>query len=145
MAEILSGPLEMAASGFAYAEDPRWRNGRLYFSDMYGGKMHSVDRSGAVETVLELGEGTPSGLGFMPNGDLLAVLMFERTLLRLNKSGIAEHADLTSPASHSINDMVADRAARAASALEADRALAPKIRSSRILRFSVDFEGTGLP
>ena len=113
MAEILPGPLETLASGFAYAEDPRWRDGRLFFSDMYGGKVHSLRQSGALETVLDLGEGTPSGLGFMPNGDLLVVSMFERVLLRLGKGGITKHADLAALASHSINDMAVDRTGRA--------------------------------
>jgi len=113
MAEILSGNLEVLAAGFAYAEDPRWRDGRLYVSDMYGGKVHSVTPAGAVETVLDLGAGTPSGLGFMPNGDLLVVSMFERRLLRLGKSGAVSHADLSPLAPHSINDMVVDLAGRA--------------------------------
>ena len=113
MAEILSGPLDVLASGFAYAEDPRWHDGRLYFSDMYGGKVHSVDSSGTVETVLDLNEAAPSGLGFMPNGDLLVVSMFERRLLRVGQSGITKHANLTPLASHSINDMVVDRVGRA--------------------------------
>ena len=60
--------------------------GRLYFSDMYGGKVHSVDLSGTVETILDLGDGTPSGSGFMPNGDLLVVSMFERVLLYAARS-----------------------------------------------------------
>ena len=113
MAEILSRPLDVLASGFAYAEDPRWRNGRLYFSDMYGGKVYALDLSGTVETILDLGDGTPSGLGFMPNGDLLVVSMFERVLLRLGKSGLTHHADLSPLAPHSINDMVVDRTGRA--------------------------------
>jgi sugar lactone lactonase YvrE len=114
MTEILPGRLDVLASGFAYAEDPRWRNGRLYFSDLYGGKVHSVDLSGTVETILDLGDGTPSGLGWMPNGDLLVVSMFERVLLRLDASGtVSHHADLSSLAPHSTNDMVVDRAGRA--------------------------------
>ena len=113
MAETISGRLEVLATGFAYAEDPRWWNGQLYFSDMYGGKVHGVTLSGAVETVLDLGDGTPSGLGFMPNGDLLVVSMFERMLLRLSGSGVARHADLSPLAPHSINDMVVDRTGRA--------------------------------
>jgi sugar lactone lactonase YvrE len=113
MVESLAGQLEVVAAGFAYAEDPRWRDGRLYFSDMYGGKVHSVDATGAVETVVDLGSGTPSGLGFMPNGDLLVVSMFERRLLRLGQSGLTPHAELSSLAPHSINDMVVDRTGRA--------------------------------
>jgi len=113
MAKIISGGLRVLATGFAYAEDPRWRDGRLYFSDMYGGKVHSVTPSGAVETVLDLGAGTPSGLGFTPDGDLLVVSMFERVLLRLGGSGPVRHADLSPLAAHSINDMVVDRAGRA--------------------------------
>jgi sugar lactone lactonase YvrE len=113
MVEILSAQPEVVAAGFAYAENPRWRNGWLYFSDMYGGKVHRLNPSGAVETVLDLGDRTPSGLGFMPNGDLLIVSMFERKLFRLNSPEIAEHADLSALARHSINDMAVDRVGRA--------------------------------
>jgi len=113
MVEIMSARPDVVAAGFAYAEDPRWRDGWLYFSDMYGGKVHRVNPGGRVETVLDLGSGTPSGLGFMPNGDLLFVSMFERKLFRLSRSGIAEHADLSALAPHSINDMAVDRVGRA--------------------------------
>ena len=61
-AEVLPGNLKVVPAGFAYAEDPRWRNGRLYFSDMYGANVHAVTPAGAVETVLDLGDGTTSGL-----------------------------------------------------------------------------------
>jgi sugar lactone lactonase YvrE len=113
MVEIVSARPDVVASGLAYAEDPRWRDGWLYFSDMYGGKIHRVRPSGALETVLDLGTGTPSGLGFMPNGDLLFVSMFERKLFRLGEAGITRHADLSALAPHSINDMAVDRTGRA--------------------------------
>ena len=53
-----------------FGEGPRWRNGRLWFSDFYAHRVCSVDLAGDVRTELEL-EGRPSGLGWMPDGSLL--------------------------------------------------------------------------
>lgn len=96
-----------------FGEGPRWREGMLWFSDMHAQKVLKVDPQGNVETVLELDDDQPSGLGWLPNGDLLIVAMTKKQVLRFNGSQLSVHADLSSLASHFCNDMVVDHVGRA--------------------------------
>ena len=76
-------PERLVADGFTFLEGPRWREGRLYCSDMTGHRVLRIDpESGARETVAEVPE-QPSGLGWLPDGRLLVVSMRDRRLLRL--------------------------------------------------------------
>jgi len=101
------------AGGFAFTECPRWRNGRLYFSDQHGYKVFGTDMNGAVETLAEIPQ-RPSGLGFLPDGQLLIVSMLDRRILRLEAGGsLALHADLASVATGDVNDMLVDQQGRA--------------------------------
>jgi sugar lactone lactonase YvrE len=104
---------ELLASGFVFGEGPRWRNDRLWFSDMHGEAVWTVDLSGTRELVVELPGRRPSGLGFLPNGDLLIVSMLERQILRWNGSYIALHADVSALIPNGCNDMVVDGEGRA--------------------------------
>src|SRR5262245_64086907 len=107
-------PERLVADGFSFLEGPRWRDGRLYCSDMGAGRVLCVDpATGAAETVATVPE-SPSGLGWLPDGRLLVVSMRERRLLRLERDGrLALHADLSHLVSHWCNDMVVDDAGRA--------------------------------
>ncbi|MDG1133893.1 MAG: SMP-30/gluconolactonase/LRE family protein [Pseudomonadales bacterium] len=96
-----------------FGEGPRWREGMLWFSDMHAQKVLKVDPQGNVETVVELDDDQPSGLGWLPNGDLLIVAMTKKQVLRFNGSQLSVHADLSSLASHFCNDMVVDHVGRA--------------------------------
>ncbi len=99
--------------GLAFSEGPRWHDGRLWFSDMHFHRVQAVDLDGNVETICEL-EGDPSGLGFLPDGRLLVVSMFDRKLLRLEPDGsLVVHADLWDLATWHCNDMVVDETGRA--------------------------------
>ncbi|MEE4597475.1 SMP-30/gluconolactonase/LRE family protein [Streptomyces sp. DSM 41524] len=75
------------ASGFTFLEGPRWRDGELFASDFYSGRVlafrpgRSPETGHEVRTVCEV-PGRPSGLGFAPDGSLLVVSMLERALLR---------------------------------------------------------------
>ena len=81
--------------GLSFTECPRWRDGRLYLSDFYTHRVLAVAMDGSVETIAEI-PNQPSGLGFMPDGDLLIVSMRDRKLLRRNADGtLVEHADLS--------------------------------------------------
>jgi sugar lactone lactonase YvrE len=93
------------AQGLAFAEGPRWRDGRLWLSDMHGRQVVTVDPAGRVERVVRV-EGRPSGLGWLPDGRLLVVSMEDRQLLRLAGGALETHADLRALASHEINDLV---------------------------------------
>ncbi len=98
--------------GLVFPEGPRWREGRLWFSDMHARKVMAVGPDGRAETIIEV-PNQPSGLGWLPDGRLLVVSMTDRTLLRLDDDGLAEVADLSDLASYHCNDMVVDRQGRA--------------------------------
>jgi len=103
---------EVLLDGLAFPEGPRWRDGKLWFSDMHAGTVQSVDASGRSEVVVEV-PAAPSGLGWLPDGRLLVVSMTDRRLLRLDPDGLAEVADLSELASYHCNDMVVDQQGRA--------------------------------
>ncbi len=104
--------LKALAEGFAFPEGPRWHEGSLWFSDMYGLAVVRVELSGSSETVVEVPQ-QPSGLGWLPDGRMLVVSMEDRKLLRLDPGGLVEHADLSAVAPAHCNDMVVDRFGRA--------------------------------
>ncbi|UCE85924.1 MAG: SMP-30/gluconolactonase/LRE family protein [Deltaproteobacteria bacterium] len=93
--------------GLAFPEGPRWRDGKLWFSDMHARAVMTVDATGSAETVVDV-PGQPSGLGWLPDGRLLIVSMTDRRLLRLDPDGLAEVANLEALASFHCNDMVVD-------------------------------------
>ena len=98
--------------GFHFTEGPRWHDGALWFSDMHGrrvlrARIDDAAAVGAPEVVAELADDRPSGLGWLPDGRLLLVAMQSRRLLRREPDGtLVEHADLSSVARGSINDMI---------------------------------------
>ena len=98
--------------GLTFPEAPRWREGRLWFSDFYSHRVIAMTPDGRAETIVEVPD-QPSGLGWLPDGDLLIVAMLDRRVLRLGRSGLATHGDLSSIAGGSCNDMVVARDGRA--------------------------------
>jgi sugar lactone lactonase YvrE len=104
---------EVLLGGRAFLEGPRWREGALYLSDMHGHEVLKLSLNGDVEVIASV-EGRPSGLGWLPGGDMLIVSMTDRKLLRRTCDGaIALHADLSSHVAKRINDMVVDVQGRA--------------------------------
>jgi len=89
--------------GLLFAEGPRWRDGRLWFSDIEQNKVMTLDEAGRVEMVAEVER--PSGLGFLPDGALLVVGMRTRQLFRVDGAGVTPYADLGAMGT-SLNDMV---------------------------------------
>jgi sugar lactone lactonase YvrE len=105
--------VDVLADGIYFGEGPRWRDGRLWFSDFYSHRVVSVSPAGDLRTEVSLDD-QPSGLGWMPDGSLLIVSMVKRQLLRRRPSGEIEvHADLGAIADFHCNDMVVDRDGRA--------------------------------
>jgi sugar lactone lactonase YvrE len=98
--------------GLSFPEGPRWRDGKLWFSDMHDHRVLTLDAGGRTETICEVPE-RPSGLGWLPDGRLLVVSMTNRRLLRLEAGGLVEHADLSALATYHCNDMVVDAQGRA--------------------------------
>jgi sugar lactone lactonase YvrE len=96
--------------GLYFGEGPRWRDGRLWFSDFFARAVKSVSLAGDVRVELALDD-APSGLGWTPDGALLVVSMAKREVLRRAPGGeIAVHADLSTVATFRSNDMVVDAA-----------------------------------
>lgn len=103
---------KVLVDGLVFGEGPRWHEGKLWFSDMHGHKVMTVDLNGKTETVVEVPT-RPSGLGWLPDGRLLIVSMLDRRLLRLDPDGLSVVADLSKLALYPCNDMVVDNQGRA--------------------------------
>jgi len=101
-------------SGFAFLEAPRWRDGRIWFSDFYTYRVLSAREDGSdLRTEAEVPE-QPAGLGWLPDGRLLVVSMRDRKVLRREAGGtLVTHADLGRHATGHANDMVVDSRGRA--------------------------------
>ncbi|MGE0309074.1 MAG: SMP-30/gluconolactonase/LRE family protein [Acidimicrobiia bacterium] len=103
---------ELMVEGFLFGEGPRWRDGRLWFSDMLAGVVYSTSEDGTLSVELELPR--PSGLGFLPDGSLLIAAREYRTpegellrrpqLIRHAPSGDTRLLELTDGSN--LNDMV---------------------------------------
>jgi sugar lactone lactonase YvrE len=99
--------------GGSYFECPRWHDGRWWGSDFYRYGVFAYDTDGREELVLEV-ETQPSGLGWLPGGDLLVVSMKDRRVLRRAADGsVSVHADVSGLTTGHLNDMVVDRQGRA--------------------------------
>jgi len=105
--------VKVLAEGIYFGEGPRWRDGRLWFSDFYAHAVKSVSLAGDLRTEFEIDD-QPSGLGWMPDGSMLIVGMTKRQVLRRTADGkVSVHADLSDIATFHCNDMVVDSEGRA--------------------------------
>lgn len=103
---------ERLIDGLKFGEGPRWRDGRLWYSDFYAHHVRAVDMDGRAETIVEV-PNQPSGLGWNPAGDLLIVSMLDRRLLRFDGENLTEAGDLSGVVNAPCNDMVVDAQGRA--------------------------------
>ena len=96
MAVICKGAerLTPLANGFCFGEGPRWFEGLLWFSDMLGEAVHTVNLKGDM-TTLSLTGHAPSGLGFRPDGSLLIASTENRQVLRYDGETVTCVADLS--------------------------------------------------
>lgn len=98
--------------GLFFGEGPRWHEGRLWYSDFYDHAVHAIDLDGNDERIVEV-ESQPSGLGWLPNGDLLVTSMLDRKLMRWNGSELTTHADFGNHFTWHANDLLVDQQGRA--------------------------------
>ncbi len=97
--------------GLGFPEALRWRDGALWFSDMFRSRVVRWEPGSPAETVLDLAGGgptVPGGLGWLPDGSLLIVDCEQRRVLRLHDGAVTVHADLAEVMTHSANDMHVD-------------------------------------
>jgi sugar lactone lactonase YvrE len=100
------------ANGFCFGEGPRWFEGLLWFSDMLGESVHTVNLRGDM-TTLALAGHAPSGLGFRPDGSLLIASTENRQVLRYDGESVTCVADLSGTVPANLGDMVIDGVGRA--------------------------------
>lgn len=97
----------------AFPEGPRWREGRLWFTDQHAHAIYALSPEGVLEQIAPT-EDLPGGLGWLPDGTLLVVYMTQRRVMRLADDGtLKQYADLSSVADFHCNDMLVDRQGRA--------------------------------
>jgi sugar lactone lactonase YvrE len=112
-AEQVAALPHIASEGIFFGEGPRWHDGRLWYSDFYGHCVRALAPDDSDEVVLRI-DGQPSGLGWLPDGQLLIVSMLDHRILRRAPDGsLAVHADVGAFARHRSNDMLVDPAGRA--------------------------------
>lgn len=99
------------AAGFNFLEGPRWHQGKLWFSDMWGYKVYTMTETGERQVVCEVPQ-RPSGLGFLPDGTPLIVSMADRKLMKFQNGALSVHADLSMFAGGDVNDLVTDAQGR---------------------------------
>ena len=91
-----------------FPEGPRWRNGKLYFSDFFTHKVLSTDLNGTTEEIVHV-PNQPSGLGWLPDGTLLIVSMIDQKLMALKNGSLQEVADCSKYANFYCNDMIVNK------------------------------------
>ena len=99
------------ASGFIFPEGLRWRDGRLWMSDMWGGVCYHLFETGEKQAICKVAN-RPSGIGFLPDGTPLVVSMTDRKLMKLVDGQLELYADLSNVATGEVNDILVDDAGR---------------------------------
>lgn len=103
----------LIARGLVFPEGPRWHAGRLWLSDIHAHKVWSFDSAGLTELVADLPD-RPSGLGFLPDGTLIAACMRSQRIVRLPANSLDDiYADLSGLGGTWTNDMVVGGEGRA--------------------------------
>jgi sugar lactone lactonase YvrE len=92
--------------GLGFGEGPRWHDGRLWFSDFYRHGIFSLDAAGINERQEHDVATQPSGLGWLPDGDLLYVSMTDQRVMRVSGGTTTLFADIAPYCNFWANDMI---------------------------------------
>ncbi|WP_406020613.1 SMP-30/gluconolactonase/LRE family protein [Nocardioides sp. NBC_00850] len=112
--KTMNAPARTVMPDLTFTEGARWRDGRLWFSDLYTYQVLSCLGDGSDLRVEATVPHQPSGLGWLADGRLLVVSMMDRTLMRREHDGtMVVHADLAQHAAGYLGDLVADDHGRA--------------------------------
>jgi sugar lactone lactonase YvrE len=106
--------LTLLLDGMTHTEGARWHDSRFWFSDLHSERIYSIREDGSdLRTEMHVPE-CPSGIGWLPDGRLIAVSMHDRKLLRREHDGTVNvHTDLFPHLEFEPNDMVVDAQGRA--------------------------------
>lgn len=93
-------------SDVCFGEGPRFHEGRLFFSDMHMGEIISLDPSVPGSASVTKVDFDPSGLGWLPDGRMVAVAMKELAVYVQQAHGAFElYSDLSALSAFKCNDM----------------------------------------
>ena len=101
-------PGELLLDGGALFESPRWHEHQWWVSDMFGRCVVAISPGGDVRACLPVDD-RPSGIGWLPDGRMLLVLMDGRRVMALDRHRRwAVHAELGRFFDAPANDMLTD-------------------------------------
>ncbi len=92
--------------GLSFGEGPRWHEGRLWYSDFYRRGIYSMSGDGSDETLEHEVVTQPSGMGWLPSGDLLCVSMIDQKVLRFHDDEVSVFADISEHCVFWANEML---------------------------------------
>ena len=104
--------LSVVAVELEFPESPRWHDGALYLSDMFGRRVCRLTDDSGAQHIVEV-PNRPSGLGWLPDGRLLIVSMEDNQILAHDGDEMIGWSDLSPLVAGSSNDMVVDEHGRA--------------------------------
>jgi sugar lactone lactonase YvrE len=132
-----SGTFETVVDGIHFGECLRWRDGLLYFIDMYGDVVLSFDpTSGERQVVGEVFH--PGGIGWLPDGRLLGVASEDRCVFEVGPDGNTPYVDLTEVAPGWTNDMLVGRDGRAYVGNFGYDLFSEELRTTRLIMVDAD-------
>jgi len=98
--------LQTIADGLLFTESPRWRDGRVWFSN--GPHVCFLRPGGSVTTYATLPTRLVLGVGFLADGRVAAVAAMERTIFAINGDGTLDvFADLSDRLTGPVNEIIA--------------------------------------
>jgi len=104
--------LQPFVAGLGFGEAPRWHAGALWLSDIVRHQVLRVDAAGNLE-VMARTAGEPSGLGWLPDGELLVVQMDEHEIWAQHNGKLRRYSGTAPMSRYKLNDMVVDGKGRA--------------------------------
>ncbi|SDH51970.1 SMP-30/gluconolactonase/LRE family protein [Pseudonocardia oroxyli] len=102
--EDLTDQSRVLCTDLVYGEGPRWYDGKLWFADTFADRICTMDESGTLLEVIEFPQ--PSGLGFLPDGSLIATASQQLMVYRFDGGNLEPYCDLSREGAIMINDMV---------------------------------------
>jgi sugar lactone lactonase YvrE len=104
---------KLLVDGIGLPESPRWRDGKLWFVDMFKHQVLTLDGDNNVEVMAQEDDQT-SGIGFLTDGTPIFVLKYKCHVMRINSDGKTSiHSDLSVFGPKHLNDMIVDSEGRA--------------------------------